>query len=302
MILIYAIFEKILFIYIGEERDKSIFCVPLTESWLTGYLSKFISNNCSIGRLQEDWEKYSALNLFRLKDYGTVEFRHMGGQKDPARISIWISLLIAMYNSAMAISTDELIEEIESLNTSSRFEEFKERVFGKKLANVLVVPDTKLIEQGVTFCKECISEAYSPLKVEASSALVVHLEALKKKENLLEGKKDIGDKPVFDYLVPNNKLWKAIPKPNKVHIDHIDFDVAAGGLGNVQQAPGIFGANPIGNGVNIPINKQVEEIDLQMIKQFVEQQKELLKQQMQMQKQVNLADIIIKKPDLNEEF
>ena len=103
-------------------------------------------------------------------------------------------------------------------------EKFNGRVFGKQLSKLLVIPHTKLIEHGVTFCKECISKAYYPLVVSETSALGVYLEGQKKKEGSPLEEEDQPKALKIDKMV--NKFYKFDfdnlggnpPKPNQVGV------------------------------------------------------------------------------------
>lgn len=89
--MIYAMFEPLFFDFAGGERKNSIFCVPLNYTFLP---SKY---NTGITSLINLWSKYTAYNLKRTPEIGTVEFRHLFGTNDWKIISKWLTLLSRLY-------------------------------------------------------------------------------------------------------------------------------------------------------------------------------------------------------------
>lgn len=96
--LYYAV-EPLLFKYVGNNRDKNIYCLPgdiVTEDLLQfnslGEENiKYLLNN-----YQKYDRKYSALNLSSLKKYGSLEFRHKGGDWRAYSNLTWINLILCM--------------------------------------------------------------------------------------------------------------------------------------------------------------------------------------------------------------
>jgi len=92
MVLLYALFEECFFMMVKPNRRDNIHCVPLTETPLPREYKKPLPN------LVERWSKYTALNLKRLKDLGTMEFRHMHGTKDAVELNEWLHCLENLWN------------------------------------------------------------------------------------------------------------------------------------------------------------------------------------------------------------
>lgn len=123
LVLLYALFEELLFSMTKPERRNNIHCVPLTETHLTGHYKKPITY------LHEKWHKYTALNIKRLSDLGTMEFRHLHGTNDVVLFNQWLSVLEGLWNlcqkTDIAPSTltkdnilrwfDEVFAEVDSL-------------------------------------------------------------------------------------------------------------------------------------------------------------------------------------------
>lgn len=103
IVLVYQVFEDLLYEYAGRERKKSIFCVPLGN---TQYY-KILRKHCDAGALIH-WSKYTGLNLAPLGNYGTIEFRHLRGTSDREVVYRWLHMLYRLYNYAISIDTKEL--------------------------------------------------------------------------------------------------------------------------------------------------------------------------------------------------
>lgn len=102
--LFYTIFERAFFRFIGEERDKSNFCIPWFRS--NSYF-KYIAalndpepNNEKIRGYFHNLGRYSALNLDAIKTYGSLEFRAMHGCKDMEKVRGWINLIMSLKKAA----------------------------------------------------------------------------------------------------------------------------------------------------------------------------------------------------------
>jgi hypothetical protein len=87
MVLLYALFEDFFFMMVKPNRKDNIHCVPLTFTPLPMHYKKNLHTYIKV------WSKYTALNLKRLTDLGTVEFRHLHGTNDPKELSDWLMVL-----------------------------------------------------------------------------------------------------------------------------------------------------------------------------------------------------------------
>ena len=83
VLLLYQMVEELFFSFVGEERRDNIFCVPWSQTNLSYNVIRRMVDGYSI----PDWQKYTAVNLRRLLDLGTIGFRHMAGTADVKRIS-----------------------------------------------------------------------------------------------------------------------------------------------------------------------------------------------------------------------
>lgn len=109
-LLAYCLTESVFFDVAGPDRAGGIFCVPILE---TQYPTRIIGKIGTSGtNLIPTWEKYSALNLFRLRDLGTVEFRHLGGTRDKSRVWLWLKLINCLSKFARSVDSKDFFNLI----------------------------------------------------------------------------------------------------------------------------------------------------------------------------------------------
>lgn len=146
--MLYQVYERLLFNFVGDDRDKNIFCIPWDQTTLTYNVVNNIEKD-SFGSLKQ-WQKYTALNLLPLFSLGTVEFRHMSGTNDLEKISIWLNLIGGLFQYARKNSIGDIKEQLLTLNTTSQYDDLTHRVFTFWTKYLINVPDYKQhIEEGV---------------------------------------------------------------------------------------------------------------------------------------------------------
>lgn len=156
LMMLYQVFEPVLFNFIGGDRDKNIFCVPWSETQM-GYTS--------ISRIKDEdfstvrgWEKYTALNLLPIQEIGTVEWRHMYGNCNLDFILTWLRLIGHMFRVATTMDQDEVERMLVNLNSTSQYRGAIERVFEDE-ARWLMPPGVDLmLEESVINLKEALTK------------------------------------------------------------------------------------------------------------------------------------------------
>lgn len=127
--LLYQVHERLMFGYVGGDRDKNIFCVPWEQAGINfDLLNTMRTRTKDVSR---NWRKYAALNLVPITTFGSVEFRHLPGTCDVDYLMGWINLIGSMYNYAMNNGYKETQQKVIDLNTSSAYDKFVNDVFGK---------------------------------------------------------------------------------------------------------------------------------------------------------------------------
>jgi hypothetical protein len=149
---LYLLFERGLFSFVGENRDKNIHCVPLLDSNITA-AGLF---NCLDRRRPQHWMKYTALNIIPMADKGTVEFRHMHGTDDLKKLMQWIGMLLSMKNYVRRAKWDETQAQILNLNTNSEYYQLFTSVFKDYAPYLQKKEMLDGMEEGCTKVKQCL--------------------------------------------------------------------------------------------------------------------------------------------------
>ena len=166
IILLYQTFENLLFDWIGHGRNENIFCVPWSQTVLTYKLF----DNPSDWTKYKRWQKYTALNLLPVTTQGTIEWRHMNGHYDVARIMRWLQIIGAIYSFAMKYSLDEVKRQIIALNTTSLYQNILYSVFDDLAAEFVVMPGFEAkLEAGVLDIKYAMFVPNKEEKLKAPS-------------------------------------------------------------------------------------------------------------------------------------
>lgn len=145
--LLYQVFEKLLFRYIGNDRDKNIFCVPWHETQLSYRIINFLEKGDVLPVRR--WQKYTALNLLPLQEKGTIEWRHMHGNADLEFIANWLKLIGRIYAFALAMPIKDIKSMFVNLNTSSMYNRSMDMVFGAEADLLRVAGFEHILEEGV---------------------------------------------------------------------------------------------------------------------------------------------------------
>lgn len=158
--LIYAIIEPVLFNWIGDRREHSIFCIPWYKAWSEvqhiGRLLSLLNKQSDQTKAHAgDCARYAGLNLQALAKYGSVEFRHMKTTLDINRLMAWINMILSIKQAALIMPTsDGAILEMAERDGGRRF---VGRVFGD-LAPLLDYPnmDDDVLNVGLPVAQELI--------------------------------------------------------------------------------------------------------------------------------------------------
>lgn len=102
---VYALYENLLIRFSGPTRRSNLFCLPICDAEQTYKDMMNILNNVSRQNygflwndINEETNKYGAINLASLGHIGSIEFRSFRGSPIPAVISPWLLILNSMYN------------------------------------------------------------------------------------------------------------------------------------------------------------------------------------------------------------
>lgn len=144
LITTYACLENLFFSYVDPDRFNNPFCFPLTRSTASSY--RDIEN--ILGSM-----KYCAFNLDHLRDYGTVEFRHMEGMSSIDKLERHIQLIQKLLQFVKTTNLQNLYNQIMMLNTSSDYHLFVTQIFSPIEGLFKNLNLQKEMEDGVTWAK-----------------------------------------------------------------------------------------------------------------------------------------------------
>lgn len=91
ILLAYLYAEPLIFKFIGRNREHNIYCVPLS------YTTFNTTIPLGIAKILDKWHKYTALNLCRIHDLGTMEFRHLHGTNDFEKFKLWLTIINELF-------------------------------------------------------------------------------------------------------------------------------------------------------------------------------------------------------------
>lgn len=160
LVLLYTMYEKAIVQYHGGVREKNIFCLPFYVAPANlsniGLVLHHLDRTADARELlYRIGSKYSALNLRALFDYGSVEFRHMPGEVQAARLLEWINIIQCFKKAAIDIDVPAL--ELEDYFRRVGMEVFTEQVFGN-LSEKLQYPEFKKgVYQGLRLVREAVA-------------------------------------------------------------------------------------------------------------------------------------------------
>lgn len=203
LVILYCIFERSLFRYCGGNRSENIYCLPLyvAQGVLLSIARLFISSKRGdIARTAshlDTYYKYQAINLKPVLSQGSIEFRHMVGTSDKARLVEWINMLLCLKKAAITFTEDD----IPHLVSGQGGEAFVRSVFGN-LADKLINPFTQVdVFKGIRLAQDFIytenlvqgSTDLAKVSIGKSALQKFYLSTLVEEEN----------KPVFEWDYDN---------------------------------------------------------------------------------------------------
>lgn len=130
-VLLFIIFERVLFKYAGPDRNDNIFCqgFEYSQGILPDITQQFKVPDEVFNRHLVNFEKYAACNLKSITTHGSLEFRLHVGEFRASRLLEWINILLSMkkYASGVRFIPTNLPSEISSLGINKFFKQ----VFGR---------------------------------------------------------------------------------------------------------------------------------------------------------------------------
>lgn len=150
---LFLLFEEVMVGWCGPTREGNHFCLRGKDA--TGLLNA-ISHAISIrslSNIQADRFRYAAINLRSLSRHGTVEFRSMQTPNDLHQIEQWVSMILAIKDTALSInSISGFIAGIKYLSVA----EALSAVFGEAAIYLLPYANDQVLKNGI-FNTQCLA-------------------------------------------------------------------------------------------------------------------------------------------------
>lgn len=127
MSVLYALFERPLFKYAGEDRKSNVFCMSLEQG--QSQLKAFHLIPTKQSEAVRINDRYSALNLSAITRFGSIEFRLHRGEWRAAPILRWVNILLSMKKAAMLLP--EEVMTIPQEVSARGYMTFLRMIFGK---------------------------------------------------------------------------------------------------------------------------------------------------------------------------
>jgi hypothetical protein len=101
IITIWAMVEKAALAWCAPRRDGNLFCIPfyVSPQPISDFIEFTVTGLCDF---KENRLKYSSLNLYTLRKFGTLEFRTLEGLSNPGKLFKWLNFLEALYTEALS--------------------------------------------------------------------------------------------------------------------------------------------------------------------------------------------------------
>lgn len=167
LVMLYALFEKAVYNFVGDNREDNVFCFPWYKAFQTmrniGFLAAAANDGNSLAKRASAMhgEKYAGLNLDSLSRFGTVEFRHHLCTTDYERVLRWVNICLRFKEAAQRLTWDES-EMLAQLSTLG-VDEFSRLVLGAQYHD-LVYTDLERDIWG-----ECLNSAMDFVTIQQSS-------------------------------------------------------------------------------------------------------------------------------------
>lgn len=224
--LLYQMFEKVLFGWIGDDRENNIFCAP----WYTSLLGKNLLHKSytSFGKLLDKlskWQKYTAVNLLPIRTIGTIEWRHMAGTPNVERILLWCNLIGCILRWAKDHTYEEVKDFLLTLNTTSRYNELCAMIFQQYSPELMGVSAWKeKLEEGVLDAKYLIGDFQNikeTTKQERDPIVQNYLDTI---DRLHLARRVVGQNPIPPAPQEPVRNWAAMPEAIRVDRDAMVLD------------------------------------------------------------------------------
>lgn len=138
MLAVYMIYESAIFHAFAPERLGNHFALPFNDIIANRSIPRMLSRGWEDFSEQYNTEannRYCALNIKSLFKFGTVEFRHLGGEYDYAKLLTWINCCLSFKHIG---KSDINLRELFFMNSAGGFIDHTKSLFPPDVAEKLI--------------------------------------------------------------------------------------------------------------------------------------------------------------------
>lgn len=222
LIILYTMLEPLLFDWAGDDREHSVYCMPLfkADESLASAVQiikaiKFDEGHEGAKQMfakSYKFDRYAALNLNALSKYGSVEFRHLKTTTDLERVVDWINIIQSLKAATFKLPTSD--GAILAAACGQRLSTFLTYIFGVRLAGQLWTPEAqnKFFRLGVPTANDLVLNGLSQTEWEDYSTIKVPRGPHAGFEKFVQGLSALQPRPKkaakieFKYTIPPHLL------------------------------------------------------------------------------------------------
>jgi hypothetical protein len=157
VILLMVLLEDLLVRWCGESREGNLFCLRSrdAENFLSVLRNILIKKE--FGTLNQDYLKYSAINIAPLACFGSVEVRCMQTPKDISLVAKWVDMLCCVYDAALKLQNIRDVVDVLAYRSSDAL---LYQIFGDLSEELMFYDTDKLLADGRDRVREVVYSAH----------------------------------------------------------------------------------------------------------------------------------------------
>lgn len=237
-LVLYTVYEPLLFNVFAKGRINSNFCVPIWESRVSRWtihqlkavgLENFYQMICGQG----EGYRYSALNLDALRKFGSLEFRHLKGEYKSKPLIDWIDALLCL--KAWAVDESSSLDSFFSGPSKLYHKDLTQKIFSGHTSDRFFQHEnySKLFFLGLRTAQEIYLGATLPTPPNELKEKAQEIK-LKQKKIAIEGAKELVT------LIP--QISDVNTSPDNEHSTSADDSLNLHSIANINAL--IWGRNP----------------------------------------------------------
>ena len=120
--MLYYMYEETFLKLVHKDRKGNLFCLGASDftGGFADLLVKSVENaDCFLSIINNEGNKYSAVNFCTIRKFGTLEFRALHGTLDKTEVTNWVKLLLSLYTEASKIVPANMASYLDEVSIAS---------------------------------------------------------------------------------------------------------------------------------------------------------------------------------------